>query len=104
MFARNLLQCAIVLLNQSVFVGARIHHVKAGNDHERILTTDGACAEVVFRSAFVVGSTPLSDALETEGVIAAIQHTKLLTSRQNRLQTNLTIFIVFLDVGLLFGT
>ena len=37
-------------------------------------------------------------------MIASIQHTELLTCRQYRLQTNLAVFIIFFDIGLLLGT
>lgn len=37
-------------------------------------------------------------------MVAAIQHTKLLSMGQDRLQTHLAILVVLPDVGLLLGT
>ena len=56
-----------------------------------------------FGGAFVVGCAPSSNAFETKSVVARVENAELLSLRENRFQTNLALFIVLLDVGLLFG-
>ena len=49
----------------------------------------------MLRSALVIRCTPRSDALETENVIAAIQHAELSTRSQHVSEANLTLGIIF---------
>lgn len=55
------------------------------------------------RCPFIVSSSPVSNALDTEDVIAAIQDTKLLSVCQHRLKTNLAFLVILLYVGLFFS-
>lgn len=101
--ARDFRQSVFVLLNQLIFVWPAVYHVVAGDDHERGLATNWTGSEVLFSGAFVISGPPPSDAYETEGVIARFENSELFAFGEYGLQTNLTLFVVLFDVGLLFG-
>lgn len=96
--AGDLFQGRIVLLDKLILLWARHHHVVAGNDQERVLSADGTGAEMVFGRALIKSSSPLPNALETEGVVAAVQNAELLPTRQHSFQTDLALLIILLYV------
>lgn len=97
MFTWNVPQCFLIFSYQIVFVRPRIDHIIAGYDKIRILSANRTSPKMLFLSPLIIRGSPIPDAFKTESVIAAFQHAKLLVISQHRLQTNLTIFIVFLD-------
>ena len=68
MLARFLLQGGVVLLNELILIGARLHHLVARDDKEGVLPASGTSAVVLLRSPRVSGS-PLTNTLKTEDVI-----------------------------------
>jgi hypothetical protein len=48
---------------------------------------------VILSSALVVGGTPIPDTLQAEGVIAAIQHTKLPAMLKHLFETDTALFV-----------
>ncbi len=98
--ARNFPQSVSVLLNQVILFRSTVHHVIAWNYHKRSFTANWASSEVLLCSALVVGSTPASNASDTEGMVARLQNAKLFSFSQNWFQTNLALLIILLYVGL----
>ena len=59
---------------------------------------------MVFACSFVVGWTPFSDTLETERMIAPIQHSELFASCKDWFKAHLTVFVVLFNIRFLFCT
>ena len=48
----------------------------------------------MFRSALVVGSTPLADAFKAEDMVTFVKHAELATLGHNLVETNLTLGVI----------
>lgn len=102
-FARDLLQCLVVLFNERFLVRPVIHHVVTWDNHIRIFTANWARSEVVLRRALIIRCTPATNAFQAESVVTPVQDAELLAVGQHHLQANLALLVVFFDIGLFFG-
>lgn len=100
--ARDCSQCILVLLDHLVLQVSVVDHPGAGDDQVTVGSADGAGSVVLLLDLLVVGGSPVSDALQTEGVAAALQDSKSSSVAKHLLQTDHALFIAFvLSVALL---
>ncbi len=101
--ARDLFQCFRVFLNQLLLFFACAYHIVTWDNKETVLSTNWTRSEMPLRNSFIVSTTPLSNALQTEYMIAAIKHSELLAICKNWLKAYLAFLIILLNVSLLFS-
>ena len=90
---RYLAESDPILLTQVLFRGTRCMEVRR-DDKVASLPADGARPEVMLCRALVVGGTPRADTLQTEDMIAAVEHSKLTPGGEHSRQANLTLSVV----------
>ena len=84
-----------VFFNQLIlFVSAFYHHGRWDNQ-VRLGPANRTCSEVSFLHFFVVGCSPVSNAIQTEWMRAIVKDAKSLSFRKNWFQANYTLFVPF---------
>jgi hypothetical protein len=101
-FAWDLFQCLLILINQFILLRSSHNHVIRWNHNVRIPSANRACSEMLLRCSFVKCSSPFPDAVKTERVRTPIHYTKLTTLSNYFLQTNTAIFIPIITFNFYF--